>query len=288
MNKTSTTDHPNLQMLKLGGSLITDKTQPRTPRNQTITRLAKEIKNAYSRNPDLQLILGHGAGSFAHVPAKLYGTRQGVRSERDWQGFIQVWREAVALNQLVMQALNDAGLPAISLPPSASLTTSSGQVYAWDLSPLKSALNAGLLPIIYGDVIFDHQLGGTILSTEDLFSHLSRHLHPKRLLLAGREPGVWVDCKARTKIFSQITPDNLEQVTDSLGGSAGDDVTGGMVSKVLQMVSLVTEIPDLRILIFSGEEPGLVENTLLGDMPGTLVANMSFTSKQTDPKFSTL
>jgi isopentenyl phosphate kinase len=275
MNSNPATDLPSLQMLKLGGSLITDKTRPRTPRNQSIARLAKEISSARLQNPGMRLILGHGAGSFAHVPAKFYGTRQGVHSNRDWRGFIEVWREAVALNRLVMQSLHDISLPAISLPPSASLTASGGQVYTWDLNPLQSALKAGLLPVIYGDVIFDHQLGGTILSTEDLFMHLARHLKPERLLLAGLEPGVWADFPVCTKLLPKITPDSLDQVTASLQESVGTDVTGGMASKVMQMVSLVTEIPNLKILVFSGEEPGLVESALLGKMPGTVIVNTS-------------
>lgn len=279
MNRDPSISFPSLRMLKLGGSLITDKTHPRKSRPKAIARLAEEISRARSKQPDMHLILGHGAGSFAHIPAKLYGTRQGVRSTREWQGFIEVWREAVALNHLVMEALHCAGLPAISLPPSANLTSSGGQVYAWDLNPLVSALNSGLLPVIYGDVAFDRKLGGTILSTEDLFMHLARHLHPERLLLAGLEPGVWEDFPACTNLFPEITPENLVQITASLGESGGTDVTGGMASKVLQMVALVQEIPNLKVLIFSGEKPGLVESALLEEMPGTIVASFSSTTK---------
>jgi isopentenyl phosphate kinase len=283
MNGHLPTSFPDLQLLKLGGSLITDKTQPHTARKRVIARLSEEISSALSKRPEMQLIIGHGAGSFAHVPAKIYGTRQGVRSKRDWQGFVEVWRQAVTLHRLVMDSLSRVGLPVISFPPSASLIASAGQVHTWHLDPLKSALKAGLIPVIYGDVIFDRQLGGTILSTEDLFMHLSRHLKPGRLLLAGLEPGVWADYPDCTLLLPQITPHNLPHITASLGESSGTDVTGGMASKVTQMVDLVREIPRLKILIFSGKKSGLVGKALLGEAPGTMIADPSSASLPASP-----
>jgi len=153
MNMTYTSPIPTLQLLKLGGSLITVKSQPRTPRLDVLARLAEEIAIIWRQHPGFRLIVGHGAGSFAHVPAKKYGTRQGVHTPDEWLGFADVWWEASALNRLVMEALHQAGLPVIALSPSASVIAQGGQVERWDLTPLKSALQAGLLPVVYGDVI---------------------------------------------------------------------------------------------------------------------------------------
>jgi len=84
----------SLQFLKLGGSLITEKDRPHTARLQVIRRLASEIARARRDDPALRLVLGHGSGSFGHVPAQKYGTRGGVRTPEEWGGFVQVWREA--------------------------------------------------------------------------------------------------------------------------------------------------------------------------------------------------
>jgi isopentenyl phosphate kinase len=65
--------------LKLGGSLITDKTRVEHARKPIIRRLAREIKAAREARPDLQIVLGHGSGSFGHVAAKKHGTRDGAR-----------------------------------------------------------------------------------------------------------------------------------------------------------------------------------------------------------------
>jgi isopentenyl phosphate kinase len=260
-----------LYFLKLGGSLITDKNTPRTPRPEVITRLAEEIASACAQKPDLGLIVGNGAGSYGHVPAKRYRTRQGVHTPEEWRGFAEVWHDAAALNRLVTDALQAAGLPAIAFPPSACVTAQDGQVASWDLSPLRRALEAGLLPVIQGDVIFDTVRGGTILSTEDLFDHLARELRPQRILLAGIEEGVWADYPACRRLVAEITPANLAEIAPALGGSNATDVTGGMASKVQQSLALAQQIPNLEVLIFSGNTSRQVERALLGARVGTVV-----------------
>jgi isopentenyl phosphate kinase len=257
--------------LKLGGSLITDKTRPHMPRPEVLRRLAQEAAAARRRFPELKLLLGHGSGSYGHMPARRHGTRLGVRTPEEWLGFVEVWREAAALDRLVVEALAAAGLPAMAFPPSASLVAEDGRVARWDISPLEAALRAGLLPVVFGDVVFDRVRGGTIFSTEDLFDHLARQLQPGRILLAGLEAGVWADYPRCTRLVGEITPQNLGEVAPALGGSAAIDVTGGMLSKVQQSLELVQAVPGLQVRIFSGAEPGMVERALEGEAVGTLI-----------------
>ncbi len=216
-------------------------------------------------------MFGHGSGSFGHVPARRYGTRQGVRSEQEWLGFVEVWREAVQLNRIVVDALGEAGLPAISLPPSSSTVAHDGQVESWNLAPVRRALEANLLPVVFGDVVFDSLRGGTILSTEDLFSHLADQLQPQRILLAGIEAGVWADFPNCTRLVEEITPGTWKDHSDTIGGSTATDVTGGMASKVRQSLELVERIPNLEVFIFSGETPGAIEQALTGTRLGTCI-----------------
>ena len=265
-----TTSSP-LTLIKLGGSLITDKTRPHTLRAGLLARLAQEIAAARRANPGLRLLLGHGSGSFGHVPAQKYATRQGVHTGEEWQGFVEVWREAAALNRLVMDALAAADLPALSFPPSAAVTAQDGRVACWDLAPLVAALDAGLLPVVYGDVAFDTARGGTILSTEDLFTHLVPSLRPGCILLAGLEAGVWADYPACTRLVSQITPSSYLQVAEALGGSHATDVTGGMASKVRQALGWAQALPGLQVRIFSAATPGSLQAALLGEPAGTLI-----------------
>jgi isopentenyl phosphate kinase len=133
------------------------------------------------------------------------------------------------------------------------------------------ALGVGLAPVIYGDVIFDEVRGGTILSTEDLFGHLARALNPDRILLAGLEAAVWEDFPARTRKVESITPRTFSKFAENIEKSANVDVTGGMKSKVSQMLDLVQQNPLLKIQIFSGAEPGNIVRALTGETLGTWI-----------------
>jgi len=261
----------DLVFIKLGGSLITQKDRPQTARLATIRRLSQEIAAARIQQPTLQILLGHGSGSFGHVPAHQYRTRQGVHSPAEWLGFVEVWGAAAQLNRMVQDTLRESGLPAISFPPSASIVAWDGQVQSWDLGPIRSALDAGLIPVVFGDVVFDRQRGGTILSTEDLFDHLAFSLQPGRIILAGIEPGVWRDFPANSQLIQEITPSTLPGIVASLSGSHATDVTGGMASKVQQSLELAQRVPGLSIEIISGEKPGFVQRALLGESMGTLI-----------------
>ncbi len=261
-----------LVFLKLGGSLITDKTRPFTPRLELLNGLARQLGNSLAQYPDMRLVLGHGSGSFGHTPAAQHHTREGVHSREDWQGFSEVWWQASALNRIVMGTLHEAGLPAVAQPPLASVTARDGRVSAWDLGPVRSALQAGLLPVVYGDVVFDEVRGGTILSTEDLFAHLAHALQPARILLAGLEAAVWADFPARRRPAELLTRATFDEIQAGIGAASGADVTGGMLSKVSQMLDLVEQVPGLTVTIFSGEGAGALERALRGEPVGTRIA----------------
>lgn len=261
----------HLVFLKLGGSLITVKEQPHTPRLEVIERLAQEVADACAQDHGLQVLLGHGSGSYGHVVASRFNTRMGVKTVEEWAGFAEVWRQAVELNRLVMRALEGVRLPVIAFPPSARVIARDGRVSNWDIDPLHAALDQGQYPVVYGDTVFDLARGGTILSTEDLFIYLARQLKPSRMLFAGLEPGVWADYPARSQIVQAITPTSFPQVLAGLKGSVATDVTGGMLDKVQQVLALVKVLPGLQGLIFSGETPGNVRRTLLGEDLGTVI-----------------
>lgn len=270
-------DSLGLTFLKLGGSLITDKDTPHSSRPDVLARLANEIVQARAEHPDLPLILGHGSGSFGHVPAQKYGTRQGISSPQGWQGFVEVWREARALNHIVVEALNASGLPVLAFPPSAAVIAREGKPVRWDLAPLQAALEARLIPLVNGDVIFDEKIGGTILSTEDLFLFLAQRLHPRRILLAGQEEGVWADFPSRTHLIPRISEINFPQIATQISGSASVDVTGGMLEKVNSMLALsdyeqkCNSPSDFYAMIFSGMIEGNVKRALCGEQIGTVI-----------------
>ncbi len=256
-------NQPSTIFLKLGGSLITDKTRVEHARQPIIRRLAREIKAARDVRPDLQLVLGHGSGSFGHVAAKKHGTREGVKDRSGWPGYAEVAAAAARLNQIVTDVFVAEGVPVVSLPPSASARCDDGRLSYLDTFVLRAVLEHGLVPLVQGDVALDTVRGATIVSTEDVFIYLVREFQPTRILLASEVAGVCENSAMTGAIIPVITPGNVKRYAAALGGSRGTDVTGGMLGKVNQMLDLVQHHPAIEARIFSGAVRGNVQQLLI-------------------------
>jgi isopentenyl phosphate kinase len=259
-----------LVYLKLGGSLLTDKTRVEALRSDVLNRLAMEIKEAIVNRPNMRLLLGHGSGSFGHVAAARFDTRAGVATAQEWMAFVRVSDAAARLNRAVCAALLEAGVPVVSLQPSASALCEDGKIVSLASSPIVRAIQAGILPVVYGDVAFDSVRGGTIISTEEILSYVATKMPPSRLLLAGETDGVLDE---HGESIQEITAHSLPEISASLGESRGTDVTGGMASKVQGMLDLAARIEGLSVHVFSGLRDGAVRDALLdrGQPGGTLI-----------------
>lgn len=267
-----------LVFLKLGGSLITDKRAVATARTQVIERLAAETAVVLAQRPDVQLVLGHGSGSFGHVVARAHRTREGVHSPGDWRGFAETARIAARLNRLVADLFSSAGIPVWSLSPSASARCHNGELIEMADRPVSVALDHGLVPLVHGDVALDDVRGGTIVSTEEVFAWLAHRLRPQSILLAGIVDGVYerdplIDPHARH--VAELAAHEVAGLAGGLSGSYATDVTGGMASKVRAMARLVTDLPELTVRFFSGEQPGALER-VLGDPAAPVGTRLRF------------
>jgi isopentenyl phosphate kinase len=274
-----------LVFVKLGGSVITDKAESETARPEVIARLAAEVSRALKGGAldsalggeRLQLVIGHGSGSFGHMVARRHGTRHGVRTAVEWRGFVEVAAAAGRLNRIVTDLFLAAGVAVWSLQPSASAQCRAGKLVALDSAPLEQALLHGLVPLVYGDVALDHEIGGTIISTEEVFAHLARRLHPARVILVGAVDGVYEGDplgEPSARRIPEITAANWAAVRGVLAGSHAVDVTGGMLAKVEEMVALARELPGLTVQIISGERAGALESALRdpgGGAGGTVI-----------------
>jgi isopentenyl phosphate kinase len=227
--------------VKLGGSLLTDKARPRSLRVKVLSRIAAEISEALAFQPGLRLLIGQGGGSFAHTVANQYATRAGVASREDWRGYAATARAAAELSRIVVESLAAAGIPILPVQPSASAFCRDGELSLMDERPIRIALANDLVPLVYGDVALDETLGGTIVSTEQIFRWLAPRLCPARILLVGEVAGVLTadpaDGLSGSDVIPEITPASLHSMERSLGGARGVDVTGGMLAKVSEMVA---------------------------------------------------
>lgn len=247
-----------LTFIKLGGSLITDKHIEQAFRADVAQRVASEIATGLQAAPQ-PLIIGHGSGSFGHFPAHTYGTIQGVSTHEQWRGFAEVALAAAELNARMAHILWVAGVPIWRIQPSASLIAQDGIPQSMVVQTIETALANSLIPLVYGDVALDAVRGGTIISTESLFTYLAQVLPVTRMVLVGEVDGVLDESG---QVIPRITPASISTAKSALKGSSGTDVTGGMLTKVTDMVALVKQKPSLTIKIVNGTVAGVLRSVL--------------------------
>lgn len=253
-----------ITLVKLGGSLITDKRRPETPRAATIRRLAREIAEGAAAS-GARLIVGHGSGSFGHVAAASTGIHRGLRSKAHLRGVSETQAAARRLHDRVVGALREAGASPFSFAPSSFLIGSGGRPARSFVDPILEALDRGLLPVVYGDVVLDRKQGVSIFSTEAVFEAVAagasrRGRRVKFALWLGETPGVYDE---RGATIPRITPPGWARIRRHVGGSAGTDVTGGMVLRVATALRLTRR--GVVSWVLDGREPGGLLAALRGE-----------------------
>jgi isopentenyl phosphate kinase len=264
-------------LIKLGGSIITDKTKPFTEDLAAIRRLAKEIHEAHCEKK-FKIIVGHGGGSFPHTPAHQFQTQKGIINEKSYEGIAKVQDAAATLNRIVVRELIGAGENAVSINLSSSCIAEEGEIKGMFLAPVKKLLDFNMVPVPYGDVCLDLKNGCCILSTEKILSYVVKAFHQfgkkyeiSRIIICTDVDGVFdMDPKEykNARMIPLITEDELKKV--DLSSSHGVDVTGRMKHKIETMVKLAKS--NVEIEIINAKKPNILKRSLLGERGlGTII-----------------
>lgn len=252
----------NLILIKLGGSIITDKKREYVFKDENMARFAGEIKQALSLS-NTRLIVGHGAGSFAHIPASIYRTKEGIVNKDSIYGASVTEEAARHLNGLVIKKFVEKKIPAFPFSP-GSYIFSDSKVYSKSyIDPIKNALKIGLMPVVYGDVILDRKIGFTIFSTEKVFEILVNELkrvYKIKMIFVTDVDGVY---DKNGKTIPEITEINFESLKAQISGAKGVDVTGGMLHKVEEALKISSDY-GITTFIINGNKKGNLMKVLLG------------------------
>lgn len=215
-------------VLKLGGSLITEKTDSRRVDTAILSAVASTIGDA---TPD-QVVIVHGGGSFGHPVAAMYGA-SASEPITDPDGIVAISRAMETLNAHVIDTLHDKGVPAIPLSPRGfSVIESDESVSVWG-GGLTAALNAGFIPVTYGEIVPTPGGGCAILSGDHLATAIGRTLEAERIGLCSNVPGVLDDDNA---VIPRVT--DLDSIRPYVDAPEGTDVTGGIEGKVAHLLDV--------------------------------------------------
>lgn len=252
--------------MKIGGSVITDKTRPYTLRLQNIQRISAEIARALKENKDLRLLVGNGGGSFPHEPASKGNISSGIREDWQLKYFAETQNAASELNRILVRELIKNDVLAYSIQPSAAGMTNGGKLLKMHTEHIKKLLELGMVPVVYGDAFVDIHSGSSIVSTEKLLSYIIKRVKTDRVLIGTDKDGVLDE---DGQVIKVINMRNFSQIKGLLKGADSTDVTGGMKHKVEAMLELAKFGPD--VYIFNATKEGNVYNALKGAEIGTKI-----------------
>lgn len=259
-----------LTVLKLGGSIITNKQREFTASEKAISRLTKEIREGVSG----PLIIIHGGGSYGHHMAKRYELSEGYRNQAQILGFVRTRQSMMELNKIVLDSAIRNGLPCVSVQPSAFVRMKNRRIEEIDLRNIIDLLNLQMIPLLYGDIALDQRLGFCILSGDQLACRLATELAAAQVILAVDVDGVFdSDPKLHPKarLVERLTTADARALIQKGEERARDpDVTGQMMGKLREILPVAER--GTRVVILNGRVPRRVSEALKGRLTvGTVV-----------------
>jgi len=249
-----------MKILKIGGSVITDKSGFRKARPESIAGMAKAAAAIWKRGAR-DLVLVHGAGSFGHALVIKHGIESGVKNSQQKLGYADTHAACCELSSMLVAALIANGAPAVSIPPAMVLSLKDKRISRFDTRIVNDYLESGFLPVLFGDMAPDSVLGGYPCSGDQIVSYLGKGA--ELVVLATDVDGVLDDKGA---IIPLITRRNLADVSRHLKPT-GNDVTGGMKGKIGELLAL-----DTVAFVVNGACPERIEAAFSGKpVPGTQI-----------------
>lgn len=205
----------------------------------------------------------HGAGSFGHVVAKKYALQNGKVSDDQIKGVSQVTWDVRELDLMVIKAISDEGMDAVSIVPGSSAKLNDGELRSLDVSKFNDFFALGMTPVTYGDVVLDSARGFGICSGDQLIARLAEEFRPEKVIFVTDVDGVFT-CDPRidkdAKLIKEIDGDTLGTLPRS---EWCDDVTGSIFSKIEYMISIASMTKE--VMIINGNVPGRLKAALTGE-----------------------
>ena len=214
-------------LLKLGGSVVTEKAKAGAIDEGRILSIAREI----AKRPEKEYLLVHGAGSCGHPEAKAYGIASGV-DRRNREGIAITHQAVLALNREIVKGLRETGVDAVGLSPLQGCLADRGRIHSYEHRHIAAMVGLGIVPVLHGDVVMDCTRGACIISGDQLVQYLAMKMVPDRIGLATDVPGILEG----DRVIPSIVPGKFDP--SSIGASGHTDVTGGMRGKVEELMEL--------------------------------------------------
>lgn len=255
-----------LTVIKLGGSLLTDKTKPYTYRKDVLESVSREIRECLDEGLIRSLVLLHGVGSYGHPPVLEHKLHKGFLGPDQLLPLSKTQESVATLRHIIVKEFQNVGVPVCLMYPSSMVTSEKMQMTNYFLEPLKGFASLGMVPLLGGDILIDSVMGWSIGSGDQLAVIIAKELGARYLLFASDVAGIYdTDPKLNPDAASidTINLNTLEETLQRMGASGIDDASGGMKGKIKSLVPA-------KPLIEKGLEVGLLSMMSYGNLKAYL------------------
>ena len=255
-----------LTVMKLGGSLLTDKSTPYTVNNKVISAVAQEIKECLDQNLIEDLIIVHGVGSFGHVPVFKHRLHLGFQHPEQLIAMSQTQHEMNEFRLKLTKRFIEHDLPVNLLHASSFCTSEKMEVAESFLQAIKGYVSIGMIPLIGGDMLFDSKMGFSVGSGDQIATLLAKQFSAHQVIFVSDVEGVYTTDPKKNpdaKIISSISVDRLEEIIAQTDNTPIGDVSGAMKGKLKVIKSLSKEIvKGMTVILMSMKQYGNLKSVL--------------------------
>jgi isopentenyl phosphate kinase len=241
-------------LIKLGGSIITNKEKPLSPRKKTIDNILKEIGKIKE-----SVIIVHGGGSYGHYWSVEYDMHT-KPAKTNPKGVAIVKNSMVELNKIILDSAVKNGINSYCLPPTDFMN--GNKSIKSKILIINDIAKSGLTPITFGDALWFGGGKSYILSGDTIMTIIAKILKPRLSLFVLDVDGVYSDLKTKKLIHDFKKEKPVIQ-------SIKMDVTGGMTRKITEANNIVKT--GLKVFFVNGNKPKRITNAISGKkFEGTL------------------
>jgi len=241
-------------LIKLGGSIITNKERPLSARRKAIENILKQIKKI--KEPK---IIVHGGGSYGHYWSVKYDMHT-KPAKYDTHGVTIVKNSMIELNKIILDIAVKNRINAYCLPPTDFMN--GNRPIKNKILTMNDISKSGLTPITFGDALWFGQKKSYILSGDVIMTTIAKVLKPRLSIFVLNVDGVYSDLKTKKLIYDF----KKEKPTISISKM---DVTGGMTRKITEAVKISKS--GLNVFFTNGNKPQRITDAISGKkFEGTL------------------
>eukprot|EP01028_Stygiella_incarcerata_P012774 TRINITY_DN80441_c0_g1_i1.p1 TRINITY_DN80441_c0_g1~~TRINITY_DN80441_c0_g1_i1.p1 ORF type:complete len:285 (+),score=91.53 TRINITY_DN80441_c0_g1_i1:52-906(+) len=266
----------DIVVIKLGGSLLTNKAIPKEIREDVLHSCVEEIRTLRDQNTLQNICIIHGVGSYGHPPVVRHKLHHGLIHEDQLLALSKTQSEVQEFRSRLVHEFQMAGLPVILLQASSSMVCDGMKEKTYFCDPLKRFMKVGMIPVMGGDMVVDEKMGFCVCSGDLLAVAIARELGATKLVFACDVEGVYDDDPTKhadAKLIQEYTIGSKalggegEEKEDIAPGGEGKSIdASGLMAGKLKWISS----PECVRLIEQGMDVHLISMSHSGNLSALL------------------